>query len=313
MPGNHFDKHFLFIFVDGIGLGSDNDETNPFVKASLPCLQSLLDGKNMTTSAAPIHGLRSSLKPLDACLGVQGMPQSATGQAALLTGRNVPALLGYHYGPKPNEPISNIILQGNLFSSLQNHTKKPSFLNAYPQRFFDAVQSGRRLLSSIPLAVTSANLPLLTKTHLINGDAISADLTGKGWHQNLGIDEIPIISPYHAGKRLAELTRQSDLAFFEFWLSDYAGHSQEMIFACQVMQEFDEMLCGLLSNWDDDEGLILITSDHGNMEDLSTHRHTTNPVPALVIGNNEFRDPFVKRLNSLVDITPAILNFFGND
>ena len=43
-----------------------------------------------------------SLLALDAGLGVEGLPQSATGQAVLLTGVNIPAELGYHYGPKPN-------------------------------------------------------------------------------------------------------------------------------------------------------------------------------------------------------------------
>ena len=54
--------------------------------------------------------------------------------------------------------------------------------------------------------------------------------------------------------------------------------------AVALLQSVDEMLGGLLAAWDDEKGLILLTSDHGNMEDLSTRRHTMNPVPALIVG-----------------------------
>ena len=66
------------------------------------------------------------------------------------------------------------------------------------------------------------------------------------------------------------------------------------------------MLSGLLSIWNDEDGLILITSDHGNIEDLSTRRHTLNPVPAIIIGNPDHRAQFSAGLSSLSDIAPAI-------
>ena len=86
--------HFLFLFLDGIGLGHDDPQTNPFVRAKTPALDSLLDGHRMVTGVAPLHTQNASLLALDACLGITGTPQSATGQSALLTGRNIePAFL----------------------------------------------------------------------------------------------------------------------------------------------------------------------------------------------------------------------------
>ena len=70
------------------------------------------------------HGLilvsteHASLVALDACLGVDGIPQSASGQASLMTGRNVSAILGFHEGPKPNPAIIDILKEGSLFSHL---------------------------------------------------------------------------------------------------------------------------------------------------------------------------------------------------
>ncbi len=95
MPGQH---KLLFLFLDGVGLGEDDPATNPFASTPMPHLTELLgghrlvsdgfqdgDGKLLTDNA------RASLLAMDACLGVEGLPQSATGQAALFTGKNVPA------------------------------------------------------------------------------------------------------------------------------------------------------------------------------------------------------------------------------
>jgi 2,3-bisphosphoglycerate-independent phosphoglycerate mutase len=72
-----------------------------------------------------------------------------------------------------------------------------------------------------------------------------------------------------------------------------------------LMESFDGVLGGLVESWDDD-GLILVTSDHGNMEDLSTRRHTDADVPALVIGSKTARDEFTHHMKALTDIAPAI-------
>ncbi len=149
----------LFLFLDGIGLGADNSETNPFVRANMPHLESLLGGKKLTGSAAPFENEHLSLMAADPNLGVKGLPQSATGQAVLLTGINIPAELGYHYGPKPNPEVAQYLNDGTLFSKTVNAGKKTALLNAYPPRYFDGIDSGKRLYSSIPLALTNAGIP----------------------------------------------------------------------------------------------------------------------------------------------------------
>jgi len=80
--------------------------------------------------------------------------------------------------------------------------------------------------------------------------------------------------------------------------------------AQDLLITFDQVLGGLLSTWDDNEGLILITSDHGNLEDLTIRNHTHNPVPAIVIGAYELRQKFTQHLQDLTNIFPAILQFF---
>jgi hypothetical protein len=307
----------LFIFLDGIGLGPDDPEINPFARADMPHLQQLLDGNRLVRSTSfPLETKQASLFSLDACLGVDGIPQSATGQATLLTGQNVPDILGYHYGPKPNPPVIQILNNGNIFNTLIQNNRSAALLNSYPQGYFDSIQSGRRIYSAIPLAVTISGIQLKNTDNLREGIAVSADFTAQGWHDHLGISDIPVISPREAGERMVELSNTYDLSLFEYWLSDIAGHRQDMDIACNLLETFDKVLGGLLIDWDDDFGLILITSDHGNMEDLSTRRHTKNPVPALLIGNPDQRNAFFNHQNSdhsksrfnLMDIAPGILS-----
>jgi 2,3-bisphosphoglycerate-independent phosphoglycerate mutase len=121
-----------------------------------------------------------------------------------------------------------------------------------------------------------------------------------------------VFSPQAAGIQLAHLSAELDLAFFEHWLTDYAGHHRDMDTAVELLKNLDGLLAGLLEAWDQNQGLILITSDHGNMEDLSTRRHTANPVPALIIGAPDLRRSFAKALRDLSDVTPAILNFLNS-
>jgi 2,3-bisphosphoglycerate-independent phosphoglycerate mutase len=310
---NEVRPRLLFLFLDGVGLGANEPTINPLAGAEMPNVRALLGGAPLVASTAPYESPRATLLPLDACLGVPGTPQSATGQATLLTGRNIPAEVGYHYGPKPNPAVAahlksaNGTHGGNLFHTLQAAGKQGALLNAYPETYFGAIASGRRLYSAIPLAVVSAGIALKTTDDLRDGHALSADFTGQGWRERLSRADTPLLTPSQAGARLAELAAGYDLAFFEYWLSDYAGHGQDMPAALNLLATLDQVLGGLLAAWDDEAGLILITSDHGNLEDLSVRGHTTNPVPALVIGAAELRRRFVAGLRDLTDVTPSIL------
>ncbi|HEY9153343.1 MAG TPA: hypothetical protein VIN60_10690 [Anaerolineales bacterium] len=297
----------LFIFLDGVGLGIDDPSINPFARLEMPFLQSLLGGNKLLAKSAPYAGERATLLPLDAALGVNGLPQSATGQAVLLTGINVPKEIGEHYGPKPNPAVAKYLLNGNLFSQVTKTGKSAALLNAYPPRYFDGVESGKRLYSAIPLAVTSAGLSLFDKEDYYAGRALSADFIGDGWRGMLGFPDAPIYKSHEAGNKLAELAKQYDFSFFEYWASDYAGHKQDMNWAIEQFQTFDDVLRGLLEKWDDENGLILITSDHGNMEDLSTRRHTDAKVPGLLIGSPKARAAFASGLNDLAGIYQRIL------
>lgn len=247
----------LFLFLDGIGLGEDNPEINPFAKTSMPYLESLLGNKKLTKSIESVDNEFVSLHAVDPNLGVKGLPQSATGQAVLLTGINIPKELGYHYGPKPNPETAKYLEADTIFHKVIKADKKTALLNAYPPRYFDGIDSGKRLYSSIPLALTNAGVSLFTHEDYFAGKALSADFTGQGWHDFLNFPNAPIFDPHTAGIKLAQLAKEYDFSFFEYWASDYAGHKQDMDSAVEQLETFDAVLAGLLSSWRSEDGLIL--------------------------------------------------------
>ena len=184
---------------------------------------------------------------------------------------------------------------------------RAGFLNAYPPSYFKGIESGKRLYSAIPQAAISAGLQLKTSQDLTDGTAISADITAQGWRDHLKLAETPTITPYTAGERMTILAKDYEFSLFEYWLSDYAGHEQDMGKSLNILANIDQILKGLLDNWEDQSGLIIFTSDHGNMEDISTRRHTLNPVPGSLIGAPHIRRNFIHRLKTNADFTPLIL------
>jgi hypothetical protein len=261
----------------------------------MPAVSGLLGGQRLLGGTQAGDYGRALFMPVDAGLGVAGPPQSATGQAAILTGRNVSREIGGHWGPKPNAAVAAIIREGTTFSRLTQAGVRAALVNAYPQRYFDAVASGRRSYSAIPLAVTAAGLPLFTSEDLRAGRAMSADFTGEGWPEGAP----PALTPRTAGHRLADLATGYGFLFFEYWWPDYVGHRGDLEEARQVLARLDQVLGGLLEAWDDEAGLIVITSDHGNLEALDHGHHTLNPVPLIVVGAERWQFGEVRDLTEL--------------
>ena len=297
----------LFLFLDGVGLGRSDPQSNPLAAAHLSAIEGILDGRALVAEAAPFECDRATLLAVDACLGVPGDPQSASGQATLLTGRNIPRLIGEHYGPKPNEAIAAALRENNLFMEVIRRGGYARLLNAYPPRYFETILSRRRLYSSIPLAAALAGLPLMTADDLQAGRALSADFTGIGWAAQPDFPPAPVYGPEEAGRRLALLSEQVDLSWFDYWPSDYAGHRASLEQAIALLETFDRVLAGLLDAWQDRPDLVVLTSDHGNLENLAHRGHTLSPVPALLIGPLPVRRAFARALTDLTGFHDAVL------
>ncbi|HSM56112.1 MAG TPA: hypothetical protein VK879_08165 [Candidatus Sulfomarinibacteraceae bacterium] len=296
-------------FMDGVGLGNDDPAVNPFVRAHLPHLTGLL-GEGWYLERDVRSRERATLVPTDASMGVSGRPQSATGQATILTGRNVPRLLGRHYGPKPNSAIAEVVRAGSLFQEVVDAGGTAALITPYPHQYFEAIDSGRRLLSAVPLAATSAGLSLMTADDLQQGHAVSPSFTGEAWRSHLGYENIPQLTLEAAGRRIAAIARRYNFSFFEHWPSDRLGHRGTLEEAVRHLERIDAALGGLFDAWDD-SGLLIITSDHGNIENKGYRQHTQNPVPTILMGPGHAT--LANLIDNLTDIARVVRRHLALD
>ncbi len=250
-------------------------------------------GGPLTAERAVIDTPNLQFRHLSATLSHEGLPQSATGQTTLLTGLNGAALMGRHYGPWPGPTLKRALDKGTLFSEAVAAEGRAALANAFPPGYFRALEAGKQKVNVPVYAAQQAGVKLLTQTDYDAGNAVSADLDGGylGEPQPLG----------EAGARLARLAADSDLTFFDFWLSDTAGHRWTFAEAVKLTEKLDGFLAGVVPALG--KVTLVVTSDHGNLEDKATKRHTYNPVPLLVIGPHA--EGFAKA-ESLLDVAPAL-------
>jgi hypothetical protein len=295
----------LMVFVDGVGLGDPDPATNPLVRAATPTLRRLLGGP--LAGRAPVRTAHASLVPLDAQLGVPGLPQSGTGQAAILTGRNAPALVGRHVAAYPTAALRTLLEECGLFIRLRQCGIETALANAYTLEYFTAVAERRLRHAAITLNALQAGVRLRDLTDVCSGTAVYHDLTNarlREWGHT-----VPVISPEAAGRHLAGLAARHPFTLFEFFQTDLAGH-RRVPDPVGVVERFDRFLGATLDATDADETTVIVTSDHGNLEDERTHGHTMNPVPALLVGAG--RERVGERLRDLTDLTPACVDLLGN-
>ncbi len=299
----------VLLFLDGVGIGKKDPDYNPFFRARLPVLSSLCGGELPHTPFKHISSDHAEVIGVNATLGIAGLPQSGTGQTAIFTGINGAKIFGRHFGPHPPSVLRPIIATKNIFQQLKDIRKSAVFANAFPKLFFEYTQSGTRRLTVTTMSCQFAGIPLLTDRELRMEEGISADFVRTKWPE-LGHPDINPISSREAGRHLVQIAKRFDFTLFEYWLPDHAGHSQKMSFAIEVLERFDEFLSGFMELFDPVTTLLLLISDHGNIEDLSTKSHTRNRVPCILVGAQ--RQQLVRRIRSLTHITPAIMSLFIN-
>ena len=287
----------VFLFVDGLGIGRQDKETNPCCFDETGIFQIF---QNSRPNFLPFDGI--SLE-LDATMGISGLPQSATGQTALLTGINSAQLLGRHLSGFPNKTLREALLKQSLLLKLKKKRKKPAFLNAFRPLFFELEENEILRLSATTIANHAANLPFFTLEDIIQKRAIYQDFTNydlieKGF-------EMPVYTPEEAAEIVAEATNRYDFILYEYFKSDKAGHNQDMPLAIAEIQKLGRFVFDFFNRIDLTETIVILTSDHGNIEDLSTKSHTRNPAMTITWGAN--KNQIAGKLKSITDLTPAIV------
>lgn len=289
------DPSLLLFFIDGLGIGTRGPH-NPFDGLEDASPLAFFQGE---PAVLPFDG---RLAITDACLGVEGRPQSASGQTTILTGVNAPAAIGSHKQGFPNPPLLDIIREHSIFLQLKRAGVNPvMFANTYTQKFFERRP---RWTSATTAAVEAAGLRFNVVKDLKAGRAVYHDFTNSLLIE-LG-ETVGLRTPEEAGEVLAEIVAVNRFSLYEYFITDKIGHAQDLAAARRTLPMLAGFIRTVLTRVDLERSTVMLTSDHGNVEDLSVRNHTLNPVPTIVWGRD--RERIAARIRSLMDITPAIVD-----
>jgi 2,3-bisphosphoglycerate-independent phosphoglycerate mutase len=292
----------LLIFLDGVGVGGDDPDVNPFARARL-------DGFARLKAAGTFIGL-------DAQLGMPGLPQSGTGQTTLFTGINAAFEFGRHFGPWVPTALRARLAQENVLTKAKVAGHQVAFANAYPEELFAEPASGiadarKRapdpLRAGPPIVAIGAGVMNRHTPELMRGDAVASEITNDGWRKRLNRTELPVISANDAGHNLARIASRHSLTLFAHYSTDYIGHRGHMYEAVDALEKVDEFLTGVAKAMTADT-LVAVVSDHGNIEDI-TAGHTHNPAIGLFFGRGHER---FAGAASLADIAPIVLSVLAD-
>jgi hypothetical protein len=296
----------LLVFVDGIGFGEPGAH-DPFTDAPVEFLAPLGD-----PARAPPEQVY--LASIDATLGHPGLPQSATGQATLYTGEDAIAVAGGHRSGWPSRSVQELIARRSILARARALGLRAGFLNAYDEERAarttrivrgEEARPKRYPISASSLAALAGGGELLIFRDARAGHAATFDLTGEVLRAR-GFDA-PRMTIRDAARAVAAGAAQLDLALFEMFLTDTAGHAQDMAWARHEIARTERFLQELHAAIDPREQLVVVTSDHGNLENLSTRSHTRAPVPLLAYGARA-AEICASTVRDLRDVGPRVLS-----
>lgn len=291
----------IYFFIDGIGLGPAEPESNPFTRYARSYLAPL-------GAIPPSRSISPGweLCPVDPLLEVSGVPQSATGQTALWTGVNGARIMGQHKTGFPGPTLIRILERESIIKRFVDQGKKASLLNAYGDGYLRMIRHNPRLISASTHLQLASGQPLKTLREAEKQEALFMDITHELLHRLYPEwkERFPRARPRNRGRDLVFMSRSYDLTLFEYFLSDRVGHNRSFSDARRVISILEGFIDGILSELNPDEELLLVTSDHGNLEDLSQSGHTRNPVPLFACGKKA--DEIHRHVRTLTDIPKLI-------
>jgi 2,3-bisphosphoglycerate-independent phosphoglycerate mutase len=133
-------------------------------------------------------------------------------------------------------------------------------------------------------------------------------------------DQIPEMSAREITIELLDRIRkdEADVIMCNFANADMVAHTgnlQATIKACEVL---DECIGQIVKEVAAKGGVVIITADHGNAEELINNEtgevdteHSTYPVPLIIIGKQFMNQPVMLPSGILADVAPTMLSVMG--
>ena len=125
----------------------------------------------------------------------------------------------------------------------------------------------------------------------------------------------PEMSAYEVTDKLVEaiLSKKYNVIILNYANSDMVGHTGNLDAAIKAVEAVDSCIGRVVEAIEQVEGVLLITADHGNSEQMIDYKtgephtaHTTNPVPLVLVGKDAKLKP-----GRLADLAPTMLDIMG--
>ena len=129
-------------------------------------------------------------------------------------------------------------------------------------------------------------------------------------------DMKPEMSAYEVTEKVVEAieSKKYDAIILNFANPDMVGHTGSIEAAIKALETIDECVSKVTRAIEAVNGILLITADHGNVEQMIDYKtgephtaHTTNPVPLAILG---IGNPKLKE-GRLADLAPTMLDLMG--
>ena len=302
-------KKLILFFIDGLGLGPDDPVSNPM----RTLFTELMSGGKLINREKPLFFPGGVLVPTDALLDVPGIPQSATGQTSLFTGINAQKHIGLHLSAYPGGKLKKLIEEHSIMKVLSSRGISTTAANLYSQEFFLKRRNSRRNLfpvSTLTIKASGSGFRYLEDYEV--GMAVFADITNelirkRGYR-------IDLIKPERAAANMLNILADHEFVFFEYFMTDLYGHKRNVEELIKCRDVLDRFMKALRDGIDSMNAGILVVSDHGNAEDVTTLVHTTNMVPTLLFKENRSDQKlFAERVKNLTDVYHTVIEYFHAD
>ncbi|MCB9813705.1 MAG: 2,3-bisphosphoglycerate-independent phosphoglycerate mutase [Pseudomonadales bacterium] len=133
-------------------------------------------------------------------------------------------------------------------------------------------------------------------------------------------DQAPEMSAYEiAGEMIKRIEQDMyDVIISNICNGDMVGHTGNLAAAIKACEIVDEVVGKIVSAVLARDGVVIITADHGNVEELINNdtgevdtEHSSYPVPLMIIGKQYINQAKMLPTGILADIAPTMLNIMG--
>ena len=128
----------------------------------------------------------------------------------------------------------------------------------------------------------------------------------------------PEMSAYEVTDKVLEAikSKKYNAIILNYANPDMVGHTGNLEAAIKAIETIDECVGKVVETIEQVNGVLLITADHGNAEQMIDYKtgephtaHTTNPVPLVLVGMEDIS----LKTGKLADLAPTMLDIMGLD